>query len=67
MESLPQVVLGLASSQAVGNAIPVAAGLTTPAVTEATEKIDGSLSGELGDDLPSYPTYINVFCRGTIG
>ena len=66
-ESLRHVVLGLASSQAVGNAILAAAGLTTPAVTGATVKIDGSLSGESGDDLPSYPTNINVFAAVPLG
>ena len=75
MASLREVVLGFAPATASGNRIPAAAGSVTPAAAGSTLPaatgsaipLDGSLAGDLGETLPSYPKNLNGFAAVPLG
>ena len=83
MASLREVILGLASATALGNCIPAAVGSVTPAAagsptpaaagsalpaaTGSAIPLDGSLAGDLGETLPSYPKNLNAFAAVPLG
>lgn len=59
MESLRELILGLASSWAERN--------VTPAVTGSVVMNDGSITGEQGEDLPQYANNIQAFVAVPLG